>query len=151
MLTHHAAVTDAHLLASTPLFGPVPGAEFTHAEVDDAFCLLLASGGKVPQDEMSNYSVHSFRIFCCCALLNAKCPRWLIKRMLRWRGDESMEVYGRTDDAEWAKWLDLALRAKVDSTVVGRLPQIDISPEQRRGFLEIARALLIATPAVTAA
>ena len=71
--------------------------------------------------------------------------------MLRWRGDESMEVYGRTDDAEWAKWLDLALRAKVDSTVVGRLPQIDVSPEQRRGFLEIARALLIATPAVAAA
>ena len=147
LLTHPDGVIDEHLRDTTPLFGPTSGAEFTHAEVDAAFRLLLANGGGVPSNEMSHYSVHSFRIFCCCALLNADCPRWLIKRMLRWRGDESMEVYGRTDDAEWSKWLDRALRAKVDSTVVGNYPQIDVSPEQRRAFLDVARSLLLPSAA----
>jgi len=54
-----------------------------------------------PEDELSNYSFHSFRIFLACALLAAGCPRWMIKRMLRWRGDESLEIYARVSDGEW--------------------------------------------------
>ena len=42
--------------------------------------------------ELENYSVHSFHIFVACALLAAGALRWLIKRMLRWRGDESSRL-----------------------------------------------------------
>ena len=47
-------------------------------------------------------SVHSFRIFLACALLAANCPRWLIKRMLRWRSDQSLEIYARVSDQDWS-------------------------------------------------
>ena len=42
--------------------------------------------------ELENYSVHSFHISVACALLAAGALRWLIKRMLRWRGDESSRL-----------------------------------------------------------
>ena len=79
----------------TPLFGRTTGEEFTHRQLDQALKLLLTQGAGVPEVDLENYSVHSFRIFVACALLAANAPRWLIKRMLRWRGDESLEVYAR--------------------------------------------------------
>ena len=85
------------------LFGPAVGEEFTHAQLDEALLLLLSAGARVPDAELSDYSVHSFRIYAACALLAAKAPRWLIKRMLRWRGDESLEVYATMDDAKQAQ------------------------------------------------
>ena len=76
------AVTGA-ARGRTPLFGPAPGEEFTHYQLDQALKLLLTQGAGVPEEDLSNYSVHSFRIFVACPLLAAKAPRWLIKRMLR--------------------------------------------------------------------
>lgn len=142
LISHPEAAVLGGRLDTTPLFGPKCGGEFTHAQVDKAFFLLLEVGGKVPRALLSNYSVHSFRIFLCCALLNANCSHTIIKRILRWRGDASLIVYGRTDDEIWGRWLDRSLAAHVDSTMVGRLPQVDPTPEQRAAFLSIARSLL---------
>ena len=127
---------------STPLFGPAPGEYFVITQVEAAFNLCLAEGALVPASELSNYSVHSFRIFVACALLAAGCPRWLIKRMLRWRGDESLEIYARVSDQEWEQRLSSVLDATVDASLVPRLPQLDISPEQESEFRAMAHALL---------
>ena len=85
--------------------------------------------------------MHSFRIFVACALLASDCPRWLIKRMLRWRGDESLDIYARVSDQDWDKRLSGTLNATVDATVVPRLPKMDFSPDQESAFLAMAHSL----------
>ena len=136
----------------TPLFGPKPGEEFTHSQLDDALRLLLVEGAGVPEELLSDYSVHSFRIYAACALLAAKAPRWLIKRMLRWRGDESLETYARLNDAEWASWTAKTVNVAVDSTIAGRLTYMDFSDAHRQRFADIAKAMLnIGAGAATAA
>ena len=127
---------------NTPLFGPSPGAYFTGNQVDAAFTLLLAEGARVPEDELSNYSDHSFRIYLACALLAHGTPRWLIKRLLRWRGDAALELYARVSDQDWSSNLEGALRATVDASLVPRLPTMDFSPETEEGFLTMAHSLL---------
>lgn len=127
---------------ATPLFGPAAGEFFTEAQVEAAFVLCLAEGARVPAEELSNYSFHSFRIFVACALLSAGAPRWLIKRMCRWRGDESLEIYARVSDQEWEQRLSSVLDATVDATLVPRLPRMDVSPEQESDFLAMAHSLL---------
>ena len=128
--------------ATTPLFGPAPGEEFTHAQLDSALQLLLVEGAGVLEGDLHNYSVHSFRIFAACALLAANCPRWLIKRMLRWRGDESLEIYARVNDSEWADWTQKMVNVAVDSTIASRLTYMDFSVETRQRFTDIAEAML---------
>ena len=137
-----AAGVPAALRASTPLFGPSMGAYFTGHQLDEALILLLTAGAGLTIAECENYSVHSFRIFAACALLQAGAPNWLIKRMLRWRGDESLEIYARVSDSEWGRWLEAARHATVDATVVPRLPNMDFSEEQQRVFTEMAHSLL---------
>jgi len=137
-----AAKVSPEARKTTPLFGPAVGEEFTHAQLDEALLLLLSAGARVPDAELSDYSVHSFRIYAACALLAAKAPRWLIKRMLRWRGDESLEVYARVNNSEWAEWTGKAVNVAVDSTIAGRLTDMDFSDEVRARFTDIANAML---------
>ena len=94
------------------------------------------------EGDLHNYSVHSFRIFAACALLAAGCPRWLIKRMLRWRGDDSLEIYARVNDSEWADWTQKMVNVAVDSTIASRLTYMDFSVETRQRFTDIAEAML---------
>ena len=126
----------------TPLFGPAVGEEFTHAELDAALELMLVAGANVPEDELHKYSVHSFRIYVACALLAADCPRWMIKRLLRWRGDESLEIYARVNDNEWATWIQKSMSVSVDSTIAGRFEDMDFSPRVAQRFNDIACAML---------
>ena len=130
--------------AATPLFGPSVGQFFTAAQLEAAFLLCLRWGAGVAEALLSDYSLHSFRISVACALLAVDCPRWLIKRMLRWRGDESLEIYARVSDHDWARWSGAAISATVDASQVPRLPQMDISDEQQSAFLAIAHALVSA-------
>jgi hypothetical protein len=130
--------------AKAPLFGPEPGAFFTAHQVREAFDLCLAEGARVPEAERGNYSFHSFRIFLACALLSSGCPRWMIKRLCRWRGDASLEIYARLSDAEWAEWGGRVLGAHVDASIVPRLPQLDFSPAQQQAFTDMATAMLSA-------
>ena len=126
----------------TPLFGPAPGEEFTHHQLDSALELLLTEGAQVPESELHNYSVHSFRIFAACALLAANCPRWLIKRLLRWRGDESLEIYARVNNADWAIWTSKLLDVTVKSSIASRLTYMDFSEETQQRFSSVAKAVL---------
>lgn len=106
------------------------------------FTLCLAHGARVPESELANYSFHSFRIFLACALLANDCPRWLIKRMLRWRGDESLEIYARVSDQQWELRLNGVLDAVVESSQVARLPPLDVTPEREGDLLAMAHAFL---------
>lgn len=89
-----------------------------------------------------NYSVHSFRIYVACALLAAKAPRWLIKRMLRWRGDESLEIYARVNDDDWSAWIGRTIDVPVHSSMAARFSDMDFSPDVRKRFTAIATAML---------
>ena len=128
--------------ATTPLYGPAPGKRFTASQLDAAFELLLSCGAGLSDEEIKNYSVHSFRIFLACALLAAKCPRWLIMQMLRWRSEKSLDIYARVSDHEWSARLSSSLGVTVDASLVPRLPQIDLSEEQMSAFNSMAHSLL---------
>ena len=132
--------------ADVPLFGPSKGVEFTRHQVETAFELLLIFGAKLDEDRRRTLSLHSFRIFLACALLSKNCPRWMIKRLVRWRGDESLEVYARVDDPDWRRWLQETRTAVVDSTTAAGLPRLDFSVEQVREFRQIALGLLSMAP-----
>ena len=51
----------------------------------------------------------------------ANVPRHTIKRLLRWRGDLSLEIYARLNDQEWASHVASTYTAHVNSTIAGRL------------------------------
>ena len=110
--------------ADTPLFGPQPGEEFTHHEVELAFEIMMLFGALVSLAELADYSIHSFRIFVACALMAANVPRHTIKRLLRWRGDLSLEIYARLNDSEWSAHVSSTYTARVDSTIAGRLASL---------------------------
>ena len=104
--------------------------------------LLLTRGAGLTETAARDYSVHSFRIFVACALLAADCPRWLIKRMLRWRGDESLDAYARVNDDEWSSWINKTLSASVDSSIASRFTDMDFSPEVQQRLNKIAMGML---------
>ena len=78
----------------------------------------------VPEARLHDYSIHSFRIWLACALLDKGVPRPIIKRVLRWRGDESLEIYARLNDAEWRAHIFSTYTANVNSTIAGRLASL---------------------------
>ena len=127
---------------TTPLFGPAVGESFTGDQLLAALHLLLVEGAGVAPANLSKYSVHSFRIFLACALLAADCPRWQIKRMLRWRGDESLEIYARVNDSDWAEWIGKTIDVEVQSSMAARFSDMDFSPEVRKRFTEVAASML---------
>ena len=67
----------------------------------------------------------------------------MIKRLLRWRGDESLETYARVnDDDAWAQWIGKSLHAQVDSVIATRFTDMDFTPEIQARFNEMALAML---------
>ena len=41
--------------------------------------------------------------------------------MLRWRGDESLEIYARVNDADWKRHIFHTYAVEVSSTIADRL------------------------------
>ena len=110
----------------TALFGPVVGTPFTYDEMSDGLDAFLVAGAGVAEGSLSNYSPHSFRITLATTLAAAKCPLDTIKRMLRWRADDSVLIYARLPDAEATQWLRAAQTVHVDSRVASRLLTVPI-------------------------
>ena len=48
-------------------------------------------------------------------------PSYAIKRLLRWRGDESLEIYARLNDDEFRTLIRSTYTARVGSTIAARL------------------------------
>ena len=80
----------------------------------------------MPEADLSKYSVHSFRITVATLLAAAKCPIDKIKRLLRWRSDDSVLIYARLPDSEAASWVESTLSVHVDSRVAPRLVTVPI-------------------------
>ena len=59
-----------------------------------------------------------------------------------WRGDESIEIYARVNDADWASWTQKMVNVAVDSTIASRLTYMDFSEQTRQRFTDIAEAML---------
>ena len=85
---------------------------------------MLRFGAGVSLADFADYSIHSFRIFVACALMAAGVPRPTIKRLLRWRGDLSLEIYARLNDSEWSEHVQQIYTANVDSTIAARLASL---------------------------
>ena len=88
--------------------------------------VFLVAGAGVAPGDVSKYSVHSFRITVATLLAAAKCPMDKIKRMLRWRADDSVLIYARLPDQEATEWLRSTLAVHVDSRVAPRLVTVPI-------------------------
>ena len=65
----------------------------------------------------------------------------MIKRLLRWRGDESLETYARVNDDQWARWVGASIDAQVDSSISTRFTDMDFSPEIQQHFTDLALAM----------
>jgi hypothetical protein len=80
-------------------------------------------GANVSVEDLKDFSIHSFRIFVACALLAANVPRQTIKRLHRWRGDLSLEIYARLNNGEWATHVASTYTAKFGMHASGRQDQ----------------------------
>ena len=92
----------------------------------DALRVFLVTGAGVAEADLDKYSVHSFRITAATCLAAAKCPIDKIKRLLRWRSDDSVLIYARLPDVEATQWAQAALAVHVDSRVAPRLVTVPI-------------------------
>ena len=55
---------------------------------------------------------------------------------------DSLEIYARVNDSEWADWTKKMVNVAVDSTIASRLTYMDFSEETRQRFTDIAEAML---------
>ena len=81
----------------------------------------MLHGAQIPLARLRDYSIHSLRIWLACALLAIDVPRPEIKRMLRWRGDESLEIYARINTSVWRERVRATYDVVVSSTVAARI------------------------------
>lgn len=99
----------------TPLFSPTAAGStpWTHGQLDGAMSRMLTvlEGAEAAK----GHSVHSFRIYLACALLEAGASSGTIQCMLRWRSDDALRIYARINDYRYADWLDAAASARVSS------------------------------------
>ena len=93
----------------------------THRQLNDMLKVMLVCGAGVKPQELQRYSVHSFRATLCSLLFKLKCPVDRIKRILRWRSDDSVLLYGRIDDDEWTDWLERSRDTEMSSEIASRL------------------------------
>ena len=100
----------------------------THREIERNVELMLVRGARVPPADLKKYSPHSYRVWMCSALVANNCPRPTIKRLLRWRGDESLDTYGRVSDPDWQRHIVGTYHAHVDATTARRLPGMGLQP-----------------------
>lgn len=104
-----------------PLFVSSADMPFRHQEVSHVFHAMLHR--LVGADRAAQYSVHSFRIYLACALLEAGASSATIQAMLRWRSDDALKIYARINDYKYSDWLEKAGLATVSSvrTTTGAL------------------------------
>ena len=117
--------------ADTPLFIDFAGSAFGAHAASDMFLKLLTI--ILPDiSHVRRYSMHSFRIYLACALLEAGASNGTIQSMLRWRSDEALKIYARINDYKYADWLTKASQAKVSNVRTTTLAE----NMQARGLVE---------------
>ena len=91
--------------------------------------ILIAVG--LTEEQASKLSMHSWRIYLACALLDAGASDATIQMMLRWRSTEALRIYARMNDATYSKWLSQASAATVSSTRTTTAAELAREAEER--------------------
>ena len=97
----------------------------------------------VSADRLDDYSLHSFRIYLACALLDRGFSEAAIMAALRWKTCEALKIYARMGDAGYADMIETAATATVTSTQCPNIPDFDGAQK--------AAAWIAAAPAIDAA
>ena len=104
---------------------------------------MLRDCGAVSSDRLGDFSLHSFRIYLACALLDRGYSEAAIMAALRWKTCEALKIYARMGDAGYADMIEAAATATITSTQAPNIPDFD-------GALK-AQAWIAAKPAIDAA
>ena len=102
----------------TPLFVDFEGGPTRQGVVTDMFKkMLILALRSLGMDEQlaSRYSMHSWRIYLACALLEAGASHATILAMLRWRSEDALKLYARMNDSKYADWLAKASQAEISN------------------------------------
>jgi hypothetical protein len=98
----------------THLFeGPDNQGPWKHTQLNNTFHWMMVA--VVGHGRAKNYSMHSWRIYLACALLQAGASSGTIQTMLRWRSDEAVKIYARINMECYSEWLGLASTQEVNS------------------------------------
>jgi hypothetical protein len=100
---------------TTPLFssGGAGAAPWSHGRLKYLFGAMMTM--LVGEAAAASYSIHSFRIYLACALLEAGASHGTIQCMLRWRSEDALRIYARINDYKYADWLQKAAGATISS------------------------------------
>lgn len=85
-----------------PLFIRSDGTPLKSTWLSSAFYKMLCA--IIGEEAARQFSIHSFRIFVATALRKAGASHALIKSLVRWKNDESVDLYGKILPADFAIW-----------------------------------------------
>lgn len=85
-----------------PLFVHEDGSPLKSTWLSSVFYKMMCA--IVGEAEARHFSIHSFRIFVATALRKAGASHALIKSLVRWKNDESVDLYGKILPADFALW-----------------------------------------------
>ena len=107
---------------TTPLF--VDGAKraLSDTALRSHFKAALAAGPFDPA-AVDSVSLHSFRVYLACALLELKRSHAEIQALLRWKTDEALRIYARLNCDAYADLLDGVGGVALDQARTQNLPQ----------------------------
>ena len=86
---------------------------------------MLRDSGAVSTDRLGEYSLHSFRIYLACALLDRGYSEAAIMAALRWKACGALKIYARMGDTGYADMIETAATATVSSTQAPNIPDFD--------------------------
>ena len=128
---------------NTPLFVTQNKRMFSRTNLADCVHAMLRECGAVSADRLGDFSLHSFRIYLACALLDKGYSEAAIMAALRWKTCEALKIYARLGDAGYANMIEAAATATVTSTQAPNIPDFDGAQK--------AAAWIAAAPAINAA
>ena len=128
---------------STPLFVTQNKRMFSRTQLAECVHAMLRDCGAVSSDRLGDFSLHSFRIYLACALLDRGYSEAAIMAALRWKTCEALKIYARMGDAGYADMIEAAATATITSTQAPNIPDFD-------GALK-AQAWIAAKPTIDAA
>ena len=128
---------------NTPLFVTQSKRMFSRAQLAECVHAMLRDSGTVSADKLDDYSLHSFRIYLACALLDCGFSEAAIMAALCWKTCEALKIYARMGDAGYADMIEKAATATITSTQAPNIPDFDGAQK--------AAAWIAAAPAIDAA
>ena len=97
-----ARAVDVDSRSAAPLFVMSGGSMMTAEWLSNTLYRMLVR--QVGPAHAKHFSVHSFRIFCATALRKAGASHAIIKSLVRWKNDQSVDLYGKLLPSDFAAW-----------------------------------------------